>query len=449
MRLASAASRASRASRALATPSHAMDYDAFLTQTSRSRRESAIRGLQPLTRIPGMISLGAGNPSAETYPFKSATFELKDGQTVEIDGALMQKALAYGPTDGLPELVEWAKALQLREHAPPRPGDDWTVAFTNGSQDAISKTLDMLVARGDSVLVEDPSYPGTLAALHPLGPNLVGVTTDQEGLVPEALAAVLDGWERERGELPKPRVLYTVPTGHNPCGTTITAARRKAVYEIAQRHNLIILEDDPYYFLSLDAPGADGVCRPPHSFLSLDTDGRVIRFDSLSKVLFPGLRLGFATGPKPLMYRLVLHMQSASLCPSGLTQVTAFALLRQWGEAGWAAHVQSVQAFYRARRDHFLQCAERHLTGLAEWRSPQAGMFVWLRLLGVQDSKALIEGPARDAKVLLVPGQYFAPDPAKPSNCVRACFSEASFENMDEALRRLAELLRRRADGAS
>lgn len=422
----------------------AVHYEKYLTQTSLARQPSPIRALMPIAALPGMISLGAGNPNPDAFPFEKATITLKGGGTVDLDPELMKEALQYGPTPGIPAFSKWARELQQREHAPPRPAADWDIAFTTGSQDAISKTCDMLINRGDSVLVEEPCYPGAIAVMIPLGAHLVGLRTDVGGLIPESLDEAMRNFERNHPGKRRPRVLYTIPTGHNPSGATISEDRRRAIYALARQYELLILEDDPYYFLSLDGKTtAQGVRKPPPSFLSMDVDGRVMRFDSLSKVLSSGFRIGFATGPKPLIERLVLHMQTSALCTSGMSQACVMALLRRWGEDGWEDHVSQVQALYRRRRDHFIACAERHLHGLAEWGKPEAGMFVWFKLLGVEDSKALIEGPAREEKVLLVPGQYFSSNPSAPSAYVRAAFSTASDQDVDEALRRLAVLLRK------
>ena len=180
----------------------------------------------------------------------------------------------------------------------------------------------------------------------------------------------------------------------------------------------------------------------------MDVDGRVLRFDSFSKLLSSGLRLGWATGPKPLIERLQLHTQASNLHSCGLSQGIVSALFDEWalrhgGDAvrGFEARMEEVAAFYRARCDVFIAAAEKHLTGYAEWTVPSAGMFVWLRLLGVDDSHKLIAEHAVSAKVLLVPGTSFMPD-ASPSCHVRAAFSTASHEEIDEALKRLAALLR-------
>lgn len=278
-----------------------MDYTQYLTETAKSRTNSPIRSLMSLMEIPGMISLAPGSPSPDGFPFESATLKLKDGTSITIDQKLMEAALQYGPTIGMTPLVQWLRNLQEREHSPPLP--DWQVIVTTGSQDAIAKTWDMLITRGDSLLLEEPSYPGAMAVLRPLGPNLIGVPTDKEGMVPEALAEILANWEQLHPTLRKPKLLYTVPTGHNPSGSTIPVARREVIYRIAQSHNLLIIEDDPYFFLQLDGPiGPEGIRRPPKSFMSMDVDGRVLRFDSLSKVISAGLRLGFALSSFTCVY---------------------------------------------------------------------------------------------------------------------------------------------------
>ena len=178
------------------------------------------------------------------------------------------------------------------------------------------------------------------------------------------------------------------------------------------------------------------------SLLSMDTDARVIRFDSFSKILSSGIRMGCVTGPQALVQQLSLHAQAVNLHPSGLSQAVLLKLMQHWGTDGFEAHVKSVCAFYQAQRDAFLASADKHLTGLAEWTRPEAGMFSWIELFGVDDSFALISEKAIEEKVLLVPGSVFLSDPDAKSGHVRAAYSTASPEEMDEALARLARLLR-------
>ncbi|OQR82886.1 hypothetical protein ACHHYP_15395 [Achlya hypogyna] len=407
----------------------AMSYESYFTAKSLRRQPSAIRSLQPMVSLPGMISLGGGMPNPSTFPFESMAVKLKSGETMELAGAALEGALQYSPTPGIPALVQTLTSMMETEHAPPALARSLSV--TTGSQDALYKAFEMLLSEDDALLIEKPTYSGTLAHLNAVNCELVCIDTDGEGLVPAHLGATLDEWPAHKK---KPKVLYTIPTGGNPTGVSMSYARKQEVYAIAQKHGLIILEDDPYYYLKLDGPRVK-------SFLSMDVDGRVLRFDSFSKILSSGLRVGTVMGPTPLVERLNLHTQSANLHSSGLSQAVVLALLQKWGEAGWNSHLDMVCDFYRGQRDVFLRALDKHLTGLASWNVPDSGMFVWIKLHGVEDSKALIEQKAVAAKVLLVPGQVFLPD-NQVTSYVRAAYSTASPEEMDLAVSRLAALLK-------
>lgn len=336
--------------------------------------------------------------------------------------------------------------IQKREHilpGDPRPDSAWSISVTNGSQDALAKAFETFVQEGDNVLVESPTYSGTLAILRPLGCSLIAVETDQEGLIPSSLEQAL----RKTYSRP-PRILYTIVTGQNPSGATLTLERKKRIYELACEFNLLILEDDPYRYLeygSAPAPpaGSDHLFQCPHSqsLFSMDRQARVLRFDSLSKALSSGLRLGFVTGPTAFVNQIDLVSQATTLHSSGVAQMMVAKLLQAWGEQGWTTHCRAVALFYARRRDVFMALCEKHLKGLAEWNAPSAGMFVWLRLLHVADSQKLIEQKAVDAKVLLLHGACFLPGGGL-SSYVRASFSVASDSDMDVALQRFASLLR-------
>jgi kynurenine/2-aminoadipate aminotransferase len=394
-----------------------------------SLTQSPIRALMPLLQIPGMVSLGGGLPNAKLFPFESMNVKLRSGGELAIGESDLATALQYSPTPGLPQLVSRIKAMMTKEHG---TSDEYTdICITNGSQDAFCKTIEALVSPGDSILVEDPTYSGALSFLGPYGCTMIPVGTDDGGLVPENLERAL----AECGDN-KPRVLYTIPTGQNPGGTTVNEERRRQIYEIACKHNIIILEDDPYYFLDF------GTDEPqPPSYLSMDTEHRVVRFDSLSKILSAGFRIGWVTAPKPIVNQIQLHQQATALHVSGISQLLVDRVLDSWGEEGWENHVNSVRDFYRGQRDTFVALADKYLRqpGLASFAVPRAGMFLWFKT-DVQDTKALIETKARDAKVILVPGSAFRPT-GEASCHVRAAFSTATAEDMDTALQRFSSLL--------
>ena len=417
-----------------------------VTAVSSRRRPSPIRALMPLAAQPGMISLGSGSPSPESFPVTNISITLRDGSSVTLGETATAAAMQYSPTTGMPPLTKWISQLQAAEHGW-QVGAGGRICVTTGSQNALHLALTMLLESGDTVLADEYAYPGMLETVRPMGVDVLGVAGDGLGMDPDSLEAVLQQHASGAARRPRPRVLYTIPTGHNPTGATLPNPRRRRVYELCQQYDILILEDDAYWFLSLDEPMSD--VEPLESFLSMDArsgDGRVLRFDSLSKVLSAGLRVGWVSGPSALIERIELHQQVAALHSSGLSQAVVAAVLEAWGPAGWHAHCKGVRALYRARRGSMHASAVRHLDGLASWTRPTHGMFFWLDLTpsGCTDTNALVKTRAVEAKVLLIPGSSFAAAaaPLSTSPFVRAAFSLASEEEMDVGMERLAGLLK-------
>ncbi|KAK5578532.1 hypothetical protein RB653_008204 [Dictyostelium firmibasis] len=432
------------------------DYSYFLSKRGKLKEASPIRSLFQYSGLPGMISLGGGLPNASTFPFKSINIELKDGSKLEIEGSDLEEAFQYSPTPGLPRLQNAFKDLQIRQHnlcSPDEPGKEWNLIISNGSQESLVNAFEVLVDDNDSIIAENPTYSGTLSILRPLSLNICGIETDRYGMIPEKLEKLLSEWDHSKFKFP--RVIYLIPCGQNPSGTTMNHQRKVDLYSICSRFNLLIIEDDPYYYLQFESENkseevddannvssnSNGIISLGKSFLSMDVDGRVLRFDSLSKILSSGLRIGFVTGNKYLLEKINFHQQSTTLHSSGLSQAVVLSLLNKWGIEKWNQHIQSIQRFYLEKRNQMIESIDRHLKGLVEFNVPSAGMFIWFKLLGVEDSKALIFKKAVEKKVLLVPGISFSTDLSKPSQYVRACFSTASKEQMDEAIKRFAELL--------
>lgn len=422
-----------------------MNYARFLTATSAARKPSPIRiWADILSRAPkSVISLATGSPNPNTFPFKTAVITTKQGNTIQFDEEVMKRALQYSPTAGIPELLSWLKQLQVKLHNPPTihyPSSQgqMDICVTAGSQEGLCKVFEMIINRGDNILLNEPAYSGTLQALLPLGCNIINVASDGYGIIPDSLKEVLSRWKPEDSKNPQkntPKCLYTVPNGNNPTGNSLTSNRKKEIYELARKYDFLIIEDDPYYFLQFNKPWTP-------SFLSMDVDGRVIRADSFSKILSSGLRIGFITGPKPLVERIVLHTQVSTLQTSTFTQLLVAQLLHQWGEEGFLAHVDRVIDFYRSQKDAILAAADKWLSGLAEWHAPTAGMFLWIKVKGIYDVKKVIEEKAIKKEVFFISGSDFYTDSSSPSPYLRASFSLASPEQMDKAFQRLAELIK-------
>ncbi|OSX57674.1 hypothetical protein POSPLADRAFT_1155653 [Postia placenta MAD-698-R-SB12] len=396
----------------------------------------------PLENRPGLISLLAGKPNAETFPITSLQFTMRDpaaGEDVkmELTPDELQHGLQYTPTNGLPELREWVFGLQEFQHNRYK-GEGWTVSVGAGSQDLIFKAASALLNPGDAVLVEAPAYAGTIAILGLVGCEHIEVETDTHGIQSSSLRSILENWPKSKS---KPKVLYTVPYGCNPAGTTATLDRRLEVLKLSREHDFLIFEDDPYYNLYFGPPN-----RPP-SYFALERSqsevGRVVRFDSFSKILSSGIRVGFASGPESILQAMDQHSTVTNLQPSSLGQALALKVVKAWGYEGFASHTANVAAFYRAKRDVFEAAMQRHLAGLAEWATPEAGMFFWyvFKLLGGDDDSAsLIRTKALEHGVLALPGTVFYPN-GRTTAFVRASFSTLSPEQVDEALRRLREVI--------
>lgn len=281
----------------------------------------------------------------------------------------------------------------------------------------------------------------------------VEVPTDASGIRSQDLRTILSSWPSDK---PKPKVLYTVPYGCNPTGMTAAEDRRREVIELSREHNFLILEDDPYFYLYFgDAP------RPP-SYFHLEkviptkdgspNVGRVLRFDSFSKIVSAGMRMGFASGPTTLLDAIDLHTGTANLQSSSLVQSILLALVESWGYDGFDAHIRSVSAFYRTKRDIFQAAMKENMDGLAEWTAPEAGMFFWFKLLlkptaaaeGEEDegdSSDLVRTKAYENGVLALPGTVFLPNGRKTAY-VRASFSLLDEDDVREAFKRLREVVR-------
>ncbi|KAF5333019.1 hypothetical protein D9758_015185 [Tetrapyrgos nigripes] len=435
-------------------------YEQLLSQTSRARKSAPIRHLLHLESCPNMLSMLAGKPNPEVFPYVSLSMTVRSPNPA-IDSSLneivikdedLSVALQYGITSGVPELVKWLTEFTCRIHGC-QDDEGWRVSMGAGSQDLLYKAFSALVDPGDAIFVESPTYPGIIPLVHSLKCNIIQIPSDAEGLNPSSMASMLENWPEDK---PLPKVLYTVPFGSNPTGTTTTLARRLEILRLARKYNFFIMEDDPYFHIYY------GDFPRPSSYFALERKidgplGRVLRFDSFSKVLAGGLRLGWVTGPERLIKAIDLHNATSIMCPSVISQMMVYKLLQNWGIEGFLTHATHCADFYRQKRDIFEKYSQKHLTGLAEWITPNASMFVWMKLRLPEsasaktvktvtegeggDSAAFLEHKALEGGVLLLPGECCYIDGKKGCQ-VRLSFSVLSEEEVDEALGRLAKMLR-------
>ncbi|KAF7771685.1 hypothetical protein Agabi119p4_5996 [Agaricus bisporus var. burnettii] len=417
---------------------------------AREKKPSPIRSLFPLEKTPGIISLLAGKPNPTMFPLTSLSFSARaphssdpaDEQSYSLTQEEIALGLQYSDTAGIKPLRDWLYGLQEFSHGRTRE-EGYSVMVGNGSQDLIYKAVVNLVNDGDSVLIESPVYAGVMPIFQSLHCNLVEIETDANGIDSSSLRSKLENWPAGQA---RPKILYTVPYGCNPTGMTATLERRKEVLQLAYEFDLIILEDDPYFYLYY------GIAPRVPSYFSLEkTDlpetGRVLRFDSFSKVLSAGIRLGSVSGPDVILGCIERHTATSNLQVSSLTQVIAYRLLDSWGYQGFKIHTDRVAQFYKEKRDVFQAAMKKYLDGYAEWVAPEAGMFFWFKLIlskeldgGEGDSDVVIRTKAFDKGVLALPGSVFMPNGSK-TPYVRASFSLNPEEEVFEALRRLRSAL--------
>ncbi|OCF79059.1 tryptophan aminotransferase [Kwoniella mangroviensis CBS 8886] len=413
----------------------------FLSDRAKVTQIDGIRGLMAVEG-PGIVSAGRPNPT--TFPFSSITLNLKsplaDAQgkeeSITIDTEDLDIALQYSPSPGLGKLVDWAVGLQSQVHNRQRDGK-WTVSFGSGSQDLMSKGFHVLLNPGDPVLLETPIYSGVLPPLRLLNAEMIEVDVDSQGLSAKNLERILSTWPEGKK---RPKVLYTSPTGSNPSGCSAPRERKLEVLEVCKKYNVLIFEDDPYYYLATELIP---------SYFELEAEvypegGHVVRFDSFSKLLSAGLRLGFATGPKEITQAIDVLTAGANLHTSGVSQAVTLRLMQHWGIDGFLAHGRSVAKLYAERRAEFEAIAHKYLDGLATWVSPVAGMFLWVDLSpsGIKDSYDLIRHEALAKGVLGVPGMAFYPSGRKSPN-VRLSFSIVDLDQDTElGFARLAEAIK-------
>ncbi|XP_041972044.1 kynurenine/alpha-aminoadipate aminotransferase, mitochondrial [Aricia agestis] len=405
------------------------DYQRFVSRRAAAREPALTRTMTSLAYKVGrqMLSLAEGMPNEGVFPFRHLQLTTTAGGTLTIDGAELATALQYVPSQGLPCLLQQLREYQTTLHRPPPLPRD--VLVTCGSQHGIHHVVELLLEPGDPVLTTQFAYTGLHSALRPYHPEILGIPEDADGLVPARLEEVLHA--RARKGLKLPKMLYLVPTGNNPTGTVLPEARRRRIYELACQYDFLIVEDDPYMFLNYDEPA-------PPSFLSLDSVGRVIRLDSLSKVVSAGLRAAWLTAPAPLLAAAERLQQAELLHPCTLSQTIMHRLLSD--RPALSSQLQSARELY-GRRRAALGAALRQADPAADWTEPKAGLFYWLRVRELDDIYNMVFNTAFKRGLMVVPGQAFLFDTNAPCQYVRLTFSKIKMEDIDTAARHLADII--------
>ena len=380
-------------------------------------KPSAIREILKLSSQPGIIPFSAGNPAGEAFPSAEVT---------EISNSILSNdpamALQYSVTEGYAPLREYMADYMKKKYSVGAEDDD--IIITSGAQQVMNLVTKVFVNRGDTIICEDPSFIGSLNAFRSFGANLVGVPVEADGIDLNALENAIKISENVR-------FLYTIPNFQNPSGITMSLEKRKAVYEICKKYGVLILEDNPYgeiRFSGEDIP----------TIKSMDTDGIVIYAGSFSKVLSPGMRVGYAIANKEIMAKLTVCKQTDDVHTTLWSQLVSYKFLT---ECDFEAHLEKIRAIYRRKANLCTQLADEHLKPMVDYYPVEGGLFLWCKLPEKVDMMDFTM-KALENKVAVVPGTAFSVDTAAKSDRIRINYSTPTDEQIISGMEILGKLLK-------
>jgi len=380
------------------------------SERAEQLQSSAIREILKVTARPEVISFAGGLPSPETFPVERM-------RTV-FDSVLSKQgkvALQYGPTDGYLPLRQWIADSLSTDGAKIIPEQ---VLMVSGSQQGLDLLAKVLVDEGSRVLVETPSYLGALQAFSVYRPEFVSVPSDENGIQPEQVAGLAQG----------ARLLYALPNFQNPTGRTMPIERRIALVEACARLGLPLIEDDPYGALSYRG-------EPLQKLLTMNPNG-VIYMGSFSKVLTPGIRLGYVVAPVPLIRKMEQAKQAADLHTATLTQMVVYEAIK---DGFLTEHIPTIRKLYADQCQAMLDALTEFFPSSVTWTRPEGGMFIWVTLPKHIDSMKLLD-ESIEQLVAFVPGApFYANAPEK--NTLRLSFVTVPPAKIREGVEKLGKLI--------
>ncbi len=399
-----------------------IDWDEILSARSKSMKASAIRELLNLVNNPEIISLAGGMPDPELFPTETIA-EIARHVFINNGG----KALQYGPTEGIKPLRDTLVRMTLEEGITNIEVDN--LIITTASQQGLELVAQIFIDPGDPVIVEAPSYVGGLQAFQAFQADFITVPMDEEGIKTDILEEKINEL-KNKGKSPK--FIYVIPNFQNPAGVTMSLERRKKLLEISHTFGIPVVEDDPYGEIRFEGEKIP-------SLLELDKIGNVLALRTFSKILAPGLRLGWIIGEKEITRKIAIAKQAADLCSPSSTQYIADKFIRDGYLNNYLSKVREV---YKMKKDTMLLALEKYFPKECTWTKPTGGMFVWVETPEYIDTDALFYEAIQE-KVAYVIGSAFYPY-GEDKRHMRLNFTLPTPEKIDEGIRRLGELLKKK-----
>jgi 2-aminoadipate transaminase len=393
-------------------------YAGLFAERTQVMKSSAMRDLMALTEREEVISLAGGMPDTSTFPADSYAALMG-----RVAASSCARALQYGPTEGLAAVKSCIAQVMAAEDMEVGPDQ---VLVTTGAQQVIDLVCKTLLDPGDVVVTEAPTYPGAVPTFSAYQADVVQVSIDRNGMRTDELSETLDQLASSGR---RPKFIYTIPNFHNPAGVTLSLERRRELVQVATQRELLILEDNPYGLLRYE-----GEALP--TLRSLNEDF-VIYAGTFSKILSPGVRLGWTVAPNPILARMKIGKQASDLCSSSISQYFVSAYFES---GAWEDYVRSLVEIYRRRRDVMLDALAEQFPREATWTHPRGGMFIWATLPAYIDTTDLL-ARALEEHVAFVPGRAAYVD-GRGGSEMRLNFSGVSEDEIREGIRRIGEVVR-------
>ena len=402
------------------TTSHEIErYAGLFAKRTLQMRSSAMRDLMAITARPDVISLAGGLPDTSSFP--PETFA---ALTARIARESCAAALQYGPTEGFDATKSRIVEVMAAENMRADPDD---MVVTTGGQQVIDLITKTLIDPGDVVICEAPTYPGAVPTFSSYEADVIQIEMDSDGMRVDLLEETLERLDRDGR---RPKFIYTVPTFQNPAGVTLSAPRRQRLVEIARERELLVLEDNPYGLLRYEG-------EPLAPLYAIDGGEYVLYLGTFSKILSPGIRLGWVCAPAPVLAKVKLGKQASDLCTSSLTQ---FLVDAYFEDGVWRRYVSDLCAIYRQRRDAMLDALAEFFPREAEWTQPSGGLSIWATLPEFIDTGDLLAKALREEHVAFVPGSAAYVD-GRGGSSMRLNFSGADVNEIVEGVRRIGKVV--------
>lgn len=381
-------------------------------------KPSAIREIFKYAADPEVVSLSAGNPAPEAFPVEEIKVICKD-----IFENMPILALQYNITEGYAPLREYIYKYLDEKYSLVSSFDE--VLITSGGQQVMELSTKVLCDAGDVIISENPSFIGSLNSFRSIGARLVGVDVESDGIS-------ITGLEKALKENKSAKFIYTIPNFQNPTGVTMSYEKRKAVYELACKYDVLIVEDNPYGELRFKGENVPAI-------KSFDKDGRVIYGGSFSKVIAPGLRVGFSLAPSEIVRKMVVAKQGEDVHTNILAQMICHKFLSEYD---FDAHLSRLREVYRRKATLAQTLLDEYLVPKGITYYPvEGGLFLWCALPEGIDMTEFCKKAIKDYKVAVVPGTAFLPDEDAYTNCFRINFSTPSDEALTLGIKKLSEMM--------